>query len=521
MNREIQLARLGEPFKSWDVLIIGGGATGLGIAVDAALRGYSVALLEGSDFAKGTSSRSTKLVHGGVRYLAKGDIGLVIEALYERGLLMKNAPHLVKNQGFMIPAYRWWEGPFYFIGLSFYDLLAGRRALGRSRFVGRKKVLQMLPTLKRENLSGAVLYHDGQFDDSRLAVNLAQTATEAGACLVNYMEVRDLLKDEAGTIIGVEAVERESGAVYQLKSGCVINATGVFADRIHGMDEPGSRPSMRPSQGIHLVLDKSFLKGQEALMIPKTDDGRVLFAIPWHHYLVVGTTDTPVNNTSMEPRALEEEVSFILENVGKYLSRKPLPGDVQSVFAGLRPLAAPRNGSVKTKEISRRHKISISKTGLLTIIGGKWTTYRRMAKDCLDEAIGAGMIPDRKCITAGYPIHGSAVVEKSDTYLDVYGSDAVCIRELMVSNPALTCLLDPALEFTEAEVRWAVREEMARKVEDVLARRLRALFMDARASIRMAPRVAEIMAEELQKDRNWVLAQIKEYEELAQNYLLS
>ncbi|WP_317238987.1 glycerol-3-phosphate dehydrogenase/oxidase [Hymenobacter sp. 5516J-16] len=391
----------------WDLLIIGGGATGLGIALDGASRGYKTLLLEQVDYAKGTSSRSTKLVHGGVRYLAQGDVGLVREALYERGLLLKNAPHLVKNQNFIIPNYSWWGGPFYTIGLKMYDLLAGELSLGASRHLSKNETLLRLGNLKAVGLRGGVLYHDGQFDDARLAVNLAQTAIEQGAVLLNYCGVQGLLKDAHGQIIGVQATDHETGTTYALRAKTVVNATGVFVDDIRQMDQPGGRKLVRPSQGVHIVVDNSFLPGNDALMIPKTEDGRVLFAVPWHGRVVLGTTDTPLHEHSLEPQALEEEIDFILRTTAQYLTRAPQRSDALSIFAGLRPLAAPQSGSEKTKEISRSHKILVSPAGLLTITGGKWTTYRRMAQDTVDKVIALGKLGPAPSQTAHLALHGA------------------------------------------------------------------------------------------------------------------
>ncbi len=380
-NRVHILKPLSDPEKEWDIIIVGGGATGLGTALDSASRGYQTLLLEQADFAKGTSSRSTKLVHGGVRYLAQGNIGLVREALYERGLLLKNAPHLVKNVSFIIPNYHWWEGTFYTIGLGIYDLLAGKLSFGRTKHISKKKVVNKLPGINPKGLYGGVVYHDGQFDDSRLAINLAQTCLEHGATVLNYFKVTGLLKSDQQKISGVTAVDVETGEKYQLKAKVVINATGVFVDELLQMDKPGKRPLVRPSQGVHLVFDQSFMPSHDALMIPKTDDGRVLFAVPWHDKLVVGTTDTPIDSHSLEPIALEQEIDFILNTATKYFTKAPGRKDVLSIFAGLRPLAAPQDDSSKTKEISRSHKLIVSESGLITITGGKWTTYRRMGED--------------------------------------------------------------------------------------------------------------------------------------------
>ena len=505
-----------------DILVIGGGATGLGTAVDAATRGYRVILLEQHDFAKGTSSRSTKLVHGGVRYLAQGDVGLVIEALHERGRLKKNAPHLVKDMRFIIGNYRWWEKPFYTIGLTCYDLLAGRLGLGRSLPLLKRTVLKEIPALKHDGLRGGVVYHDGQFDDARMAVTLALTAVDYGGICLNYMQVTSLRKNAAGKVCGAEAEDRLSGKRYTIGAKAVINATGVFVDEIMRLDTTDLRKKVRPSQGVHLVVDSKFLGGRSALMIPKTKDGRVLFGVPWHDKVVLGTTDTPLDQASLEPRALEEEVNFILDQAGQYLDRKPTRQDVLSVFAGLRPLAAPTgNNSRKTKEISRSHKIYKSESGLLSITGGKWTTYRVMAEEAVDQAITLGNLQAAPCITAHLKVHGYAKRVDDTNWDYVYGTDADKIRRLQQADPRLAERLCEDYTFTAAHVVWAVREEWAEQVEDVLARRVRALFLDARAAIRMAPRVADWMATELDKDESWKKQQIEAFTRLATGYLLN
>ncbi|WP_295673226.1 glycerol-3-phosphate dehydrogenase/oxidase [uncultured Mucilaginibacter sp.] len=519
IHRQKLIEALNNPDKIWDVIIVGGGATGLGTAVDAASRGYQTLLLEQADFAKGTSSRSTKLVHGGVRYLAQGDIGLVREALYERGLLLKNAAHLVKNESFIIPNYQWWKGAYYSIGLTLYDLLAGKLSFGHSKHISKKETNDRLPGIKQQGLYGGVVYHDGQFDDARLAVNLAQTCLEQGATVLNYFKVTGLLK-ENGKTTGVSATDVETGIVYQLKSKAVINATGVFVDELMQQDEPHKKPLVRPSQGIHIVIDKSFMPGNDALMIPETDDGRVLFAVPWHGKLLIGTTDTPIDEHSLEPRALEEEIGFVMRNIGRYLTKAPERKDVLSIFAGLRPLAAPQEGKKGTKEISRRHKLIVSTSGLITITGGKWTTYRRMAQDTVDKAIETAGLDPRKCITTTLPIHGNMKVVDRTDHLYVYGSDLDALLDLIRENPDLAEKLHPDLDYIKAEVVWAVRYEMARTVEDVLARRVRVLFLDAKAAIKMAPVVAGLMAIELKKDKNWEASQAGEFIKLAKGYLL-
>ncbi|RSK36081.1 glycerol-3-phosphate dehydrogenase/oxidase [Hymenobacter metallilatus] len=502
----------------WDLLVIGGGATGLGVALDGLSRGYKTLLLERTDFAKGTSSRSTKLVHGGVRYLAQGDVGLVREALYERGLLLKNAPHLCKNQSFIIPNYEWWGGAFYTIGLKLYDLLAGKLSLGAATHISRQQTLRRLSNIRPQGLRGGVVYQDGQFDDARLAVNLAQTGIELGGTLLNHVAVTGMLKDENGQVVGVRALDEETGQTYELRSKVVVNATGVFVDEILQLDQPGRPKLVRPSQGVHLVLEVSFLPGDDALMLPKTDDGRVLFAVPWHNRVLVGTTDTPLDEYDEEPQALEAEIDFILRTAGRYLAHPPQRADVLSVFAGLRPLAAPQNGSAATKEISRSHKLLVSAGGLLTITGGKWTTYRRMGQDTVDKAIALGRLPKAASQTATLRIHGAQPTTDYSNHLYVYGSDQPALLELVVQRPELGRKLDPQLPFLAAEVVWAARFEMARTVEDVLARRVRMLFLDAKAAIGAAPQVAALLAQELGHDPAWQQQQVAAFTALAQRY---
>jgi glycerol-3-phosphate dehydrogenase len=507
--------------KPWDVVIIGGGATGLGIVLDAASRNYSTLLLEQADFAKGTSSRSTKLVHGGVRYLAQGDIGLVREALYERGVLLKNAPHLAHNQQFIIPQYSWWQGPFYTIGLTIYDWLSGKLSLGRSYHIGRREMIRRLPTINPSGLKGGIVYHDGQFDDARLAVNIAQTATENGAVLLNYCKVNGLLKDAGGKVNGLTAQDLETNEIFRLNARTVINATGVFVDEILQLDNPSAPRMVKPSQGVHLVLDGSFLNSSSAIMIPKTDDGRVLFAVPWHNKVLLGTTDTPLDEHSLEPVALEEEIRFIFDTAGKYLAKPPVRTDVRSVFAGLRPLAAPQKETGSTKEISRSHKILVASSNLITITGGKWTTFRRMAEDAVEQAIVTGGLPRAECKTRALRIHGYQQQPIAAAPLDIYGSDAAAIQDLIRLKPGTDKPLHPRLPYIKAQVIWAVKHEMAMTVEDVLARRLRALFLDAQAAMEMAPEVADIMAAEMNKDLHWKQTQLQIFTATAKRYLLN
>jgi glycerol-3-phosphate dehydrogenase len=503
---------------AWDVIVIGGGATGAGIALDASSRGFKTLLLEQADFGKGTSSRSTKLLHGGVRYMAQGDLLLVMEALQERGLIIRNAPHITSNQEFIIPVYNWWDAIKYTIGLKFYDILAGRRSLGKSRFINPKTTLEKLPTLNRVGLKGGVIYHDGQFDDSRLLISLVRSIFDHGGSALNYCRVTGLLKNSAGKINGVRAKNSESDTPLELKAGLVINATGVFVDEVLRMDFPVTRRTIRPSQGIHLVFDSSFLDSDSAMMIPKTDDGRVLFAIPWYDKVVAGTTDTPLDIITLEPKALEEEIDFILHTAGKYMTRQPKKTDVLSIFAGLRPLAASQDDPANTREISRRHKITISSSGLITVEGGKWTTYRRMAQDTLNKAMRNGLLEKRPCVTSDLHLHGFMLNNKLDR-LHIYGTHARDIQELIRERPEWARTLHSRLPYTEAELRWICRHEMPCKLEDMLARRTRSLFLDASASRDMASETADIMAEELELDENWKKKEIEEYEILVRNYI--
>ncbi|SEJ02276.1 glycerol-3-phosphate dehydrogenase [Deinococcus reticulitermitis] len=501
----------------WDLIVIGGGASGLGTAVEAATRGHRTLLLEGHDYAKGTSSRSTKLVHGGVRYLAQGNVSLVREALRERGLLRKNAPHLVRDLAFVVPAYDWWAGPFYGIGLKLYDVLAGKLNLGSSKHLGRDAALERTPTLQKEGLMGGILYFDGQFDDARLAITLLRTFEDFGGAALNYAPVVGLLKD-GEKVAGVRWRDEETGTLHEARGKVVVNATGVWVDDIRRMETPDAKPMLSPSQGVHIVVNKRFLPGQSAIMIPRTDDGRVLFAVPWHDHVVIGTTDTPVPDTHFEPRALEEEVEFILKTAGRYLDPAPTRADVLSVYAGLRPLVKGENtdGAGSTAALSRDHVIRISDGGLITLTGGKWTTYRRMGEDTVNRAEVLGGLPERLTTTPGLHLHGWSEDDRPDHW-KVYGSEAEALQAL----PGADRFLHRELPYTEAELRWGVRFESARTVEDLLSRRTRALLLGAEASAEAAPRAAAILAEELGRDQAWQDAQVTTYRALAKGYRLS
>ena len=519
MDRDYLLGRLRADRERWDVIVIGGGATGLGAAVEAASRGHRTLLLEQYDFAKGTSSRSTKLIHGGVRYLQQGNVSLVLEALRERGRLIRNAPHVANDQAFIVPLYDWWQGPFYGAGMKLYDLLAGRLGLGPSQWLSRESTLAHIPNVEPKGLRGGVIYHDGQFDDTRLAVNLAQTAADHGGVVLNYMAVTGLRKHE-GIVRGVVARDTETGEEMEFEGRVVINATGVYSDGIRQMDEPGAEPLMAPSQGVHLVLDKSFLRGDSAILVPKTADGRVLFAVPWHGRVVLGTTDTEIADTPIEPRALPEEVDFLLEHAALYLAKGPSREDVLSIFCGIRPLVG--SGADKsTAALSRDHVLMISDSKLMTITGGKWTTYRKMAEDTVDAAALVGGLDERPSVTADLPIHGRHEgATQADGLLPLYGSDLAGVRAVMGEQPGWDQKMHANLPYYLGEVAWAVRNEMARTVEDVLSRRTRSLLLDAAASVAVAPKVAEIMAAELGRSAEWQAEQVTAFTALASGYRL-
>jgi glycerol-3-phosphate dehydrogenase len=517
MQRALVLDRIASR-EAWDIVIIGGGATGLGAAVDAAARGYRTLLLEAHDYAKGTSSRSTKLIHGGVRYLAEGDIALVREALRERGLLRRNAPHLVHDCAFVVPAYSIWARRYYGLGLKVYDFLAGQRNLGRSRKLSRTEVLARVPTVEPRGLRGGIVYHDGQFDDARLAITLVRTLFDLGGTALNYAPVTALHK-EGGRIAGVVIRDAETGLEHTITARAVINATGVFVDAIRRLDDPAASVLVTPSQGAHLVLDRAFLPGDAALMIPRTDDGRVLFAIPWHGRTLVGTTDTPVDRPALEPRPLVQEVDFLLRHAARYLTRDPSPADVLSAFAGLRPLVRPPHAT-ETARISREHTIVVSTAGLVTIAGGKWTTYRRMGAEVVAAAAEVAGLPERPCATETLALHGWQRGTAQDIPLAVHGADRPAVEAVCAEQPGWDRPLHPRLPYRLGEVVWAARHEQARTVEDVLARRTRALLLDARASAEAAPDVAALLAAALGKDDAWQAEQVERYRELARGYVL-
>lgn len=517
MKRSNMLRRIGSASEPWDVIIVGGGATGLGAAVESASRGYRTLLLEQDDFCKGTSSRSTKLIHGGVRYLAQGDVSLVRDALRERGRLMANASHLVRRLALVIPRYRFYEGFYYGLGLKIYDWLAARRNLGSSRLLGKSETLRLLPTLEPKGLRGGVLYYDGQFDDARVAVALARTAADQGATLLNYAPVTGLLKS-GSKISGVAAEDRLGGGSMELSGKVVVNATGVFCDAIRRSDNPQAEEIVAASRGSHLVLDRSFLPSEAALLIPKTRDGRVLFVIPWRGRTLVGTTDISTQEKPLDPWPLQEEVEYMLAHAAQYLTRDPQREDILSMFTGLRPLVK-GDSQEATKSLSRDHTLLVSDSGLVTVTGGKWTTYRKMAQDTIDRAAQAGGLPAVPSATKHLRLHGHREDPGSGGRFASYGSDAQYLEELIAADESLGRSLHENLPYCRAEVLWAVREEMACRVEDVLSRRTRSLLLDANAAIACAPQVARMMARELEEDESWAERECRRFIETAQTYL--
>lgn len=517
-TREDALNEIGGATQPWDVLVIGGGATGLGAAVESASRGYRTLLIEKFDFCKGTSSRSTKLVHGGVRYLAQLNLTLVLDALRERGHMVRNAPHLVHDLSFIVPAYSYLSLPYYGFGLKVYERMSGRLSLGRSELLSRAETLERLPCIHAGGLRGGILYHDGQFDDARYAVALLRTFQDLGGTALNYVEAIGMI-ERSGKVIGVKARNREQDAVFDLQAKAVINACGVHADETLALDGAKHKPMLAVSQGTHFVLPRSFLPGSSAMMIPKTADGRVLFAIPWHGATMVGTTDEPVDRAPAEPRALASERQFLLDHITRYLDRRPKPEEVLSMWSGLRPLV--RKSGARTSQLSRDHTVLVAPSGLITVVGGKWTTYRRMGQDAIDRAAKVASLPERKSRTLEMKLHGwtENTPAAMSEWECVYGSDLPALRALCAQDLALDAPLHPRLPYRKYEVIWAARCEMAHTVEDVLARRTRALFLDARAAIDAAPAVATLLAAELNRSENWRDDQVRAFTELAKGYL--
>ena len=503
--------------RPWHVIVVGGGCTGLATALDAAVRGYRTLLVERGDFTSGTSSRSTKLVHGGVRYLRQGQVQLVRSALRERHRLWRNAPHLLDNLSLIVPAYRWWEQSWYGLGLKLYDVLAGRRGFGRSRLVGKRRCRDRVSTLNERGLRGGVLYHDGQFDDARLGWTLARTAANIGAVAVNYVEATGLVETR-GRVKGVKLRDVVGGHEWVALGAVVVNAAGPFADSLRRMDEPGEGPPVVLSRGAHIVVSSAFLPGNSAVLVPSTDDGRVLFAIPWHGHVVIGTTDVPVESPSRDPAPSEEEIDYLIDHAGRYLTRPIDRSDILSAWAGLRALAA-TGTEASTAAISRDHNVGVSRRGLVTVAGGKWTTCRKVAQDTVDIAADVGGLSPAPSVTATLRLHGFSRRREVLDPWKVYGTDAAAIQEMEADNPSLGRLIHPSLPYRLSQAAWAARSEMAVRVEDVLARRTRTLFLNARAALAAAPEVARVMAAELGRGDRWAEEEVRSFSELAKSYL--
>ncbi len=494
LDRDHSLLRLRERAEPWDILVIGGGASGVGIALDAASRGLDVILVEQSDFGKGTSSRSTKLVHGGVRYLRQGNITLVRDALRERTLLRINAPHVVHDLPFLIPCHSTWERFFYGVGLKIYDFLATRNSFGRSRGVSLAESIRLVPSLRHDAIRGGVIYHDGQFDDTRLLIDMAITASDHGACLLNHFGVTGLIAGDDGKLVGAQATDRETNETHRISAKCIVNATGPFCDSIRKLDDVKCADLVAASQGVHLVLSSRFLPSETAIIVPKTSDGRVIFVIPWLSHTLIGTTDTPIDAVTLEPAAMANEIDFLLETAARYLKESPTRDDVMSVFTGIRPLVK-GDPSARTASLSRDHVVKVSPSGLVTITGGKWTTVRKMAEDCVDRAISVANLPNTPCKT-----------------------QELAIRNHSQFNDAGTAPLDGS-SVTESFIEFAVKHQMARTVEDVLARRSRLLFLNAKEAIAIAPLVARSMARTLNRDETWIASQVTSFNATAKHYL--
>lgn len=531
MKREESLQRIRTRDSAWDIVVIGGGATGVAIALDAASRGLDVLMVERSDFGKGTSSRSTKLIHGGVRYLEQGNLTLVRDALHERTRLRNNAPLLVHDLPFFIPCASRWQRMYFWAGLKLYDFLAGRSGFGRSHVVSTRQAAEQVPTIRPQMHRGGVIYHDGQFDDCRLLIHMARTATDHGACLVNYVAATGLQKNAQGQICGVELLDQETSTAFSTPARCVINAGGPFSDEILRFDDPHSEPKLAASQGVHVVLPREFFPGEIALIVPRTSDGRVLFMIPWHRHVVVGTTDTPIPAAVVEPTPQRQEIDFLLRTAAEYLTRTPQPEDVLSVFTGVRPLVK-NDRSARTASLSRDHSISVSDAGLVTIRGGKWTTVRKMAEDCVDRAVSSAGLQAQPCRTQTLPLYGGAATGHTASDASVPAAaaseprgagqfespDSAEQAALLQQDPQLSEPLAGLPEMRVLDVVWAARYEMARTVEDVLARRTRWLFLDAKRSLAAAPQVAAVLAEELGQDTNWQQQQLTSFQAVARNY---
>ncbi len=490
MRRDAMIKKADET-DFWDVIVIGGGATGLWIAYDAALRGFNTILLEKDDFASAASSKSTKLIHGGVRYLKQGQLFLVQEALNERRTLASIAPHLVHAKPFIIPYYKWYERFYYGLGMSLYDFLAGPIEDESHRYLPDNQVLTRCPTLNSENLHGGCLFYDGQFDDTRFSIELAKMAALHDATLLNYTPVISLIK-QGDRVEGVMARDLINNQELEIHGRVVINAAGIFSDEIRKLDDQAAPPMMVFSRGSHIVLDKEFLSGETALVFPKTRDGRLAFCIPWHGKVLVGTTDVPTEKPLQEAHPTHEEIEFLLNAAGEYLTKKPRLHHIKSCFAGIRPLV--KRSDASTAKLSRSHKITTSKSHLITIAGGKWTIARKMAEDTIDHAIGAHLLENISCKTTKMPFEELTHSHKGEK-------------------------LHPHLSYTDDDIKIAIEHEMAQTLTDLLARRTRCLFLDVKATLEIAPQVAATLQKLLAQTDAFREEQIEKFKTFARPYL--
>jgi glycerol-3-phosphate dehydrogenase len=531
--RTHNLTELGD--NRFDVLVIGGGVTGAGVALDAVTRGYKVALVEKADFASGTSSKSTKLVHGGIRYLPEFDFALVHEALVERGIMLQNAPYLVRPVAFVLPIYKGDRHPVGMpittpggIGLSFllniglwlYDILAGRRNIHRHRHLKRDAVLEMAPALVREGLKEGFVYYDGQTNDARLTMALIRTAAHYGATIANYAEVTSFLTAEDGKVHGACVCDKLGNQEITIQARHIVNATGVYTEQVEALTGEESQIQVEPSKGVHLVLSREDLKlGDSAIVLPETEDKRILFIVPWESRAIFGTTDTGSGDLD-SPVATQEDITYLLKYLNRYLAVNLSEENIVSTYAGYRPLVKPRRANRSTAKLSRTHAVIEGPSGLVTITGGKLTTYRRMAQDAIDVlSLRDGTKPVHP--TQSLPLQGSAgwpvmqrelarkgaslglAPETIDHLGRSYGTNAQAVLDLIEGDATLAARLIDDLPYIKAEVIYACCYEMALTPYDILARRTSIILEDRQSGLGVIEEVAMLMAKEL----NWSTTQ--------------
>ena len=504
--------------QNYDVIIIGGGATGLGVAIESVSRGYKTILFEQEDFGKSTSSKSTKLVHGGIRYLANLDFKLVKEGLEERYFFINNSRHLSKVQPYLIPFYSYKNKIKFTIGTFLYDLLASRYNIGKSKSINANDVIKLAPFLKTKNLIGGLIYYDGQFDDSRMLISMLRTFENLDGVAHNYHQVIAINKNNNNVVTGVTILDKINNKIYEVKSKVVINATGVFTDDLINMSEDKlENNNLVVSQGSHILCKNDNLKSEYAVVIPETKDDRILFILPWHDCALIGTTDVKVSKPVLDPIASKLEVKFIMDSVKKFSKHEIKQEDIKSSFAGLRPLVK-KNSNTNSSTLSRAHKIIFSSNKLISVVGGKWTIYRRMGEDTINFAIQQGMLPKSNSITKYLKLFGWT--EESIEYpLSVYGKDYYKILDIQkeLNNYEL---LHKDLPYYYAEVIYQIKYEMVKTVEDVLSRRTRAVILNPIAAVEVAPIVANLIAKYYNYDDNWISDQLNKFNSFAKNYIV-